>query len=258
MRPLIAGNWKMHGLGAQLEQVKAVVASVKDQRPQADVLLCVPSTLIDRAVHASLGWFAIGGEDCSAEAAGAFTGDIDAEMLKDAGATAVILGHSERRRLHHETDAMVAAKVGAAWDAGLSTIVCIGETQEQRSAGKALAVCGAQLAASLPDLPAGCETSVAYEPLWAIGSGRMPTVDEIVEVHAHIRSCLVSRFADAGCAVRILYGGSVTGSNVRGILGLPDVGGVLIGGASLAASDFDAVLRIARTLAGAPDAVAAE
>jgi triosephosphate isomerase len=258
MRPFIAGNWKMHGLTPQLDQIKTIAASVSAMPPHADVLICVPPTLVFRAAQAASGRIAIGGEDCSAEKAGAFTGDVDADMLKDAGATAVILGHSERRRIHHETDALVAAKAAAAWASGLSTIICIGESEAQRGAGQALAVCGSQLAASLPDLQAGRETSVAYEPLWAIGSGRMPTVDEIVEVHAHIRSCLVSRFADAGRAVRILYGGSVTGSNVRGILGLPDVGGVLIGGASLAASDFDAVLRIARTLVGAPDAVAAE
>ena len=178
VRPLIAGNWKMHGLASQLEQIESVAASVKALPPLADVLVCVPSTLIERAARASLGCLAIGGEDCSAERAGAFTGDVDADMLRDAGATAVILGHSERRRLHHESNEEVAAKVAAAWAAGLSTIVCIGETREQRSAGEALAVCGAELSASLPDLVAGRETSVAYEPLWAIGSGHMPTAGD--------------------------------------------------------------------------------
>ena len=249
MRPLIAGNWKMHGLAPQLEQIKAVAASVKALPPHADVLICVPPTLIDRAVQCSSGCLEIGGEDCSAEKAGAFTGDVDADMLRDAGATAVILGHSERRRYHQETDATVAAKVAAAWAANLSTIVCIGETQEQRSAGKALAVCGAQLAASLPDLVAGSETSVAYEPLWAIGSGHMPTAEDIGAIHTHIRSCLMARFGEAGRAVRILYGGSVNSSNVHDILSIVHVGGVLIGGASLAAADFDAVLEVVRTLA---------
>jgi len=258
MRPFIAGNWKMHGLTPQLDQIRRITASVTATPPHADVLICVPPTLVFRAAQAAGGRIAIGGEDCSAEKAGAFTGDVDADMLKDAGATAVILGHSERRRIHHETDALVAAKAVVAWASGLSTIICIGETKEQRSAGQALAVCGGQLAASLPDLPAGCETSVAYEPLWAIGSGHMPADEDIVAVHAHIRSCLVARFGDAGQAVRILYGGSVTSSNVRGILGLPDVGGVLIGGASLKADDFDAVLGVARTVALTPDAVAAE
>jgi len=258
MRPLIAGNWKMHGLSAQLEQIKAVPASVKAQPPHADVLICVPPTLIERAFRASFGALAIGGEDCSAETAGALTGDVDADMLKDAGATAVILGHSERRRFHHETDAQVAAKVQAAWAAGLSTIVCIGETQAQRSAGKALAVCGAQLAASLPNLQAGCETSVAYEPLWAIGSGHMPTADDIAEIHMHIRSCLVARFGEAGRTVRILYGGSVKSSNAQDILAVPEVGGVLIGGASLEATDFDAVLGVVRNLVTPASARAAE
>jgi len=163
MRPFIAGNWKMHGLTPQLEEIKRIAASVTATPPHADVLICVPPTLVFRAAQAAGGRIAIGGEDCSAEKAGAFTGDVDADMLKDAGATAVILGHSERRRIHHETDALVAAKAAAAWASGLSTIICIGETKEQRSAGQALAVCGGQLAASLPDIPAGCETSIAYE-----------------------------------------------------------------------------------------------
>ncbi len=179
-------------------------------------------------------------------------------MLKDAGATAVILGHSERRRFHHETNEEVAAKVQAAWAAGLSTIVCIGETQAQRSAGEALAVCGAQLAASLPNLQAGCETSGAYEPLWAIGSGHMPTADDIAEIHAHIRACLVARFGEAGRTVRILYGGSVNSSNAQDILAVPEVGGVLIGGASLEATDFDAVLGVVRNLVTPANARAAE
>jgi triosephosphate isomerase len=249
VRPLIAGNWKMHGLAADLEQIKAVAASVKAAPPHADVLICVPPTLIHRAVQASQGCIAIGGENCSAEQAGAFTGDVDADMLRDAGATAVILGHSERRRLHHETDAMVAAKVVAAWAAGLSTIVCIGETQEQRSAGAAGTVCADQLAASLPDLPVGSETSVAYEPLWAIGSGHMPTEADIAEINAHIRSCLLARFADTGRNIRILYGGSVKSSNARDVLRISEVGGVLIGGASLRAADFDAVLAEVRNIA---------
>jgi triosephosphate isomerase len=258
MRPFIAGNWKMHGQTPQLDQIETIAATVKAAPPHADVLICVPPTLVFRAAQAAAGRIAIGGEDCSAETAGAFTGDVDADMLKDAGATVVILGHSERRRIHHETDALVAAKVTAAWASGLSTIICIGETEAQRSAGRALDVCGAQLAASLPDLSAGCETSIAYEPLWAIGSGHMPANEDIVSVHAHIRSCLVTRFGDTGHAIRILYGGSVTSSNARGILGLQDVGGVLIGGASLMANDFDTILGITRTLATTPDATAAE
>ncbi len=232
--------------------------SIAATPPYADVLICVPPTLVFRAAQAAAGRIAIGGEDCSPEKAGAFTGDVDADMLRDAGATAVILGHSERRRIHHETDALVSAKAVAAWASGLSTIICIGETKAQRSAGQALEVCGNQLAASLPDLPAGCETSIAYEPLWAIGSGHMPAAGDVVAVHAFIRSYLVARFGDAGQAVRILYGGSVTASNARSILGLAEVGGVLIGGASLTARDFDAVLDVARTLAATPDSRAAD
>lgn len=166
-------------------------------------------------------------------------------MLRDAGATAVIVGHSERRRYHHETDAMVAAKAKAAWQSGLSTIICVGETQEQRRAGDALTVCGGQIAGSLPEGAArSCPTAIAYEPLWAIGSGHMPTSDEIMEVHLHIRSCLAARLGTGGSTVRILYGGSVTSDNALDILTLPEVDGVLIGGASLKAADFDAVLRV--------------
>ncbi|MDQ2804160.1 MAG: triose-phosphate isomerase [Pseudomonadota bacterium] len=246
MRPLIAGNWKMHGLGAQLGQIEQTAAWVEASPPKADVLICVPATLLFRAAQTAAGRIAIGGEDCHWEITGAFTGDISADMLKDAGATAVIVGHSERRKGHQETDATVAAKATAAWRSGLATIICIGETQEQRRDGKMLSVCGDQLAGSLPDVPAGSRTSVAYEPLWAIGSGHMPTAGEIVAVHSHIRSCLTERFGSAGEQIRILYGGSVKSGNARDILGLPDVGGVLIGGASLLAEDFDAVLRVVR------------
>lgn len=254
MRPHITGNWKMHGLTAQLQEITSIAASVAAMPPVADVLLCVPPTLVFRAAQAAAGSIAIGGEDCSAEAAGAFTGDVDAEMLRDAGATVVILGHSERRRIHHETDALVAAKAVAAWEARLSTIICIGETEEQRSAGRALYVCGGQLAASLPDVPAGCETSIAYEPLWAIGSGHMPAAADIAAVHAFIRSTLVARFGEAGRTIRILYGGSVKPLNAHDILAIPEVGGVLIGGASLKAGDFDGILEITRRKAARPDA----
>jgi triosephosphate isomerase len=256
MRPYIAGNWKMHGLAAQLREITGIAASVAATPSHADVLICVPPTLVFQAAQAAAGRIAIGGEDCSPEKAGAFTGDVDADMLNDAGATAVILGHSERRRIHHETDALVSAKAKAAWSSGLSTIICIGETKEQRSAGQALEICGGQLAASLPDLQAGCETSVAYEPLWAIGSGHMPAAEDVVAVHAFIRSHLVARFGDAGQAVRILYGGSVTASNAHSILGLAEVGGVLIGGASLMANDFNGILEVTRRLVERPDAAA--
>jgi triosephosphate isomerase len=244
MRPLIAGNWKMHGLAAQLADIDAIALYVDANSPDADVLICLPATLLSRAVQIAAGRIAIGGEDCHAKVSGAFTGDVSAEMLRDAGATAVIVGHSERRRYHQETSAMVAAKAAAAWHSGLATIVCIGETQAERSDGKALSICSKQIAESLPqEVARSGKTAVAYEPLWAIGTGHMPKPAEIAEVHRHIRDCLTACAGPEGAGIRILYGGSVTSANVDEILGLPDVGGVLIGGASLKSADFDAVLR---------------
>ena len=244
MRPLIAGNWKMHGWAAQLGEIETIAASVHARPPAADVLICVPATLLSRAVQAAAGRIALGGEDCHADASGPFTGAISAGMLQDAGAAAVIVGNSERRQHHGETEAMVAAKAAAAWRSGLSAVVCIGESEAQRRNGDALAVVGAQVAGSLPpDLARSGTAAVAYEPLWAIGSGHVPTADQIAEMHRHIRTCLMTLAGDAGAGIRILYGGSVTAHNARQVLGLADVGGVLIGGASLLAADFDAVLR---------------
>ena len=242
MPPLIAGNWKMNGLAAQLGEIEAIAASVKATRPLADILICTPSTLIARAVQCAAGRIGIGGENCHSEMAGAFTGDISAEMLKDAGACAVIVGHSERRQHHGETDAMVAAKASAARRAGLLAVICIGETKSQRMDGKALSVCGDQIAGSVPDGMTLSANAVAYEPLWAIGTGHTPTSEQIAEVHAHIRHCLVMRLGAAGREVRILYGGSVKPSNAREILAVPEVGGALIGGASLRATDFGAIV----------------
>ncbi len=244
VRPLIAGNWKMHGLSVQLHEIGAIAESVHARPPAADVLICVPATLLSRAVQAAAGRIALGGEDCHAEVAGAFTGDVSAEMLKDAGATTVIVGHSERRRHHGETDPTVAAKAAAAWRSGLSTIVCIGETALQRRNGDALSVVSDQVAGSLPqDLAQSGTAAIAYEPLWAIGSGQMPTSDQIAEMHRHLRTRLTALAGTAGAGIRILYGGSVTAENANEVLGLAEVGGVLIGGASLLAVDFDAVLR---------------
>ncbi len=241
MRQLIAGNWKMHGLSLQLGEIETVAASVNATPPSADVLICTPATLISRAALAAAGRIDIGGEDCHTDIAGAFTGDISAEMLKDAGASAVIVGHSERRQHHGETDALVAAKANAARRAGLLAIICIGETHAQRKDGKALSVCGDQIAGSVPhDI---VSVAIAYEPLWAIGSGRTPTSEEIAEMHAHIRQCVTARLGAVGRSVRILYGGSVTPSNARDILSLPEVGGALVGGASLEAADFEGIIR---------------
>jgi triosephosphate isomerase len=243
MRPMIAGNWKMNGLVLQLVNIEAIAASVKATPPFADILICPPSTLTARAVQTAAGRIAIGGQDCRSEIAGAFTGGISAEMLKDAGASAVIVGHSERRQHHGETDAMVAAKVKAAWRAAILAIICIGETELQRLEGKALSVCGDQIAGSVPEGMTLFANAIAYEPLWAIGTGRTATLDEIAEMHAYIRQCLVVRLGAEGKNVRILYGGSVNPSNAREILAVPEVGGVLVGHESLKAADFEAIFR---------------
>jgi triosephosphate isomerase len=242
VRALIAGNWKMHGLTAQLGEIDAIAASVTAQSPLSDVLICTPSTLIARAVQVASGRIGIGGQDCHSAIAGAFTGDISAEMLKDAGASSVIVGHSERRQHHGETDLVVAAKATAAWRAGLQVIICIGETQSQRRDGNALSVCADQIAGSMPEGVTSSAIAVAYEPLWAIGTGHVPAAEQIVQMHAHIRQCLEVRLGAQGREVRILYGGSVKASNAREILALPDVGGALIGGASLKASDFEDII----------------
>ena len=230
-------------MAPQLAEIEAIASSAKAAPPFADLLICVPATLIARAAQTAAGRIAIGGEDCSAAASGAFTGDISAEMLKGAGAAAVIVGHSERRQHYGETDAIVATKAKAARRAGLLAIICIGETKSQRLEGRALSVCGDQIAGSVPDCMIASAFAVGYEPLWAIGTGHMPTSGEIMEMHTHIRQCLVARFGQQGNEVRVLYGGSVKPSNARDILALPEVGGALVGGASLKAMDFEAIFR---------------
>jgi triosephosphate isomerase len=247
MRPLIAGNWKMHGLAKQLGEIGAVATAVEKTHPSADVLICLPATLIDRAAQIVRGRIALGGEDCSAKESGAFTGDISVEMLKDAGASAVIVGHSERRHHHGETDAIVSAKAKAASQAGLLTIICIGETESQRADHETQSVCDAQLAGSMPDGMIPSATAVAHEPLWAIGTGRIPTSEEIVAVHTRIRRRLLARFGEDGRQVRILYGGSIKPKNAHEILSLPEVDGGLIGGASLLAGDFEAIIMAVST-----------
>jgi triosephosphate isomerase len=241
MRHLIAGNWKMNGLAASLGEVENVCRIVAAEAPNADILICPPATLIAQAVQIAKRRVAIGGQNCHKEASGAFTGDISAEMLKDAGAAAVIVGHSERRQFCGETDAMVADKARAAWRAGLAAIICLGETEGERDGGHTLHVCARQLAGSVPDGATADNTSIAYEPIWAIGTGKTPTIADIAQTHAHIRKCLVERFGDGAKAMRILYGGSVKPSNAVEILGIENVGGALVGGASLKASDFQAI-----------------
>jgi triosephosphate isomerase len=244
MRPLIAGNWKMNGTASSLAQIEEIAAAVSATSPPADILICPPATLIERAVKTAAGRIAIGGQNCHAQVSGAFTGDISAEMLKDAGASAVIVGHSERRHFHHETDAMVAAKAKAAWRAGLLAIVCIGETEEQRAANDALHVCSRQIEGSVPEGATGANTAVAYEPIWAIGSGKTASTADIAQMHGHIRESLVTKFGAAAKAMRILYGGSMKPSNAAQILAIADVAGGLIGGASLKSEDFEAIFSV--------------
>ena len=245
-RPLIAGNWKMNGLGLDLDEARAIGAAVEQGVFGARVALCPPATLIERMAQTLMGLpVAIGGQDCSPQAAGAYTGDVSAAMLAEAGAGLVILGHSERRAGHGETDAMVAAKVLAAIDAGLEPIVCVGESLEQRQAGEALAVVTGQLANSIPASIGDAAFAVAYEPVWAIGTGLTPSLAEIEAVHVALRSGLVQTFGDSGQRVPILYGGSVKATNAAEILAIPEVGGALVGGASLKASDFMPIIAAA-------------
>jgi triosephosphate isomerase len=241
-RPLIAGNWKMNGVGQSLDQARALAAAIETRPPAARVALCAPATLIARLADCLAGFpIAVGGQDCRPEPSGAFTGDISPEMLVDAGATMVILGHSERRALHGETDAMVAAKVEGALRVGLEPIVCVGESLDQRRAGSAVDVVRRQLVASLPADLRGRAFCVAYEPIWAIGTGETPTMDQIEEIHRAIRADLRELFGDWGAAVPILYGGSVNPANAAEVLRVPEVGGALVGGASLKATDFAAI-----------------
>jgi len=246
MRQLIAGNWKMNGTRAS---AAALLAALRSEAAGlgCDLLVCPPATLVQLAAHGLIGsGIVVGGQDCHAKASGAHTGDISPAQLRDAGATHVILGHSERRQDHAETDAQVAAKAAAAIAAGLVPIVCVGETRAEREAGRAEAVVGAQLAASLPPGFAAAGGAVAYEPIWAIGTGLTPTEAEVAAMHKFIRTRLADSFGLAGRATKILYGGSVKPANAAALLALPDVGGALVGGASLVAEDFLAIARAAR------------
>ncbi len=236
-RPLVAGNWKMHGVGRSAAELGKIAAGAG--ACACDLMVCPPATLIARFAEAARGSsVAIGGQDCHPDASGAHTGDIAAEMLADAGAVAVIVGHSERRADHHETDALVRAKALAAWRAGLTAIVCVGETRAEREAGKTIDIVGRQLAGSLPDGATAGRLVVAYEPVWAIGTGLTPTPADVAEVHGFIRARLGERFGAEGPAIRVLYGGSVKPSNAAELLGVANVNGALVGGASLKAEDF--------------------
>ena len=236
--PLIVGNWKMNGLAADLAEARALAAAVAEDGSPSRVGLCPPATLLSRMAQVLAGSaIAVGGQDCHAEPAGAFTGDISADMLADAGASLVIVGHSERRAGHGESDALVAAKALAAVRVGLEPIICVGETLAERQAGRALEVVNGQVGGSVPRALAGAAFALAYEPVWAIGTGLTPSLAEIEEVHAAIRQALRERFGD-GDATPILYGGSVKPDNAREILSTREVGGALVGGASLKAADF--------------------
>ena len=242
-RPLVAGNWKMNGLAVSEGELTKIVNGAAGIK--AGLMICPPATLIaDFAAAARGSAVAIGGQDCHAAPSGAHTGDIAAEMLKDAGAVAVIVGHSERRTDHHETDAQVRAKALAAHRAGLIAIVCIGEQRAEREAGETLAVLGRQLDGSLPDVASGLV--VAYEPVWAIGTGLTPTAADVAEAHAFIRKKLVERYGADGSGVRILYGGSVKPANAKELLTIGNVNGALVGGASLKAADFLGIAAVYR------------
>ena len=243
---LIAGNWKMNGLTGDIAEAMALSQALNDQPATCRVAVCPPATLVDRLSQAIAGGAVeVGGQDCHAEDSGAFTGSVSAAMLVDAGATLVILGHSERRAGFGETDADVAAKVEAALAAGLEPIICVGETLEQREAGNAVAVVSGQVAGSLPQSLSGKAFAVAYEPVWAIGTGLTPTLEQIEEVHAAVRAAMVARLGEGGQAAPILYGGSVKPSNAAEILAVAEVGGALVGGASLKANDFLGIIRAA-------------
>ena len=249
VRPLIAGNWKMNGtLREAAALAEAVRAGAPEASARADLLLCPPFVHL-HVVAASIAWkaVALGAQDCSAKGKGAHTGDVSAPMLADAGCGYVILGHSERRADHGESDALVRAKAEAAIAAGLVPVVCVGESEAQRDAGEAEAVVAAQIAGSLPDGFTGARGVVAYEPVWAIGTGRTPTENDIAAMHGRMRREVSGRFGTAGATARLLYGGSVKPSNAAAILALPDVDGALVGGASLVAADF---LAIAAAAAG--------
>jgi triosephosphate isomerase len=251
MRKLAAGNWKMNGTSDDLDEVLALIAAQPAPK-STKMLLCPPATLIARMAEKAAGSaLQIGGQDCHAKASGAHTGDISAEMLRDAGATWVILGHSERRQDHQETDVMIRAKMQTAHDHNLAVILCVGETQKDRMMGRTLDVVGRQLGgalrgyASYPNSVTQENFVIAYEPVWAIGTGLTPTLDQIAEVHAFIRDRISEdggMLGSTGSAIRLLYGGSVKPSNAADIFALPNVNGALVGGASLRASEFGAIV----------------
>ena len=243
-RALVAGNWKMNGGLAMLKEPRLLAAMLKDVKLKCDVMICPPAILVRRIKSILKGSkIRLGGQDCHWDASGAHTGDISAEMLKEAGCTAVIVGHSERRGNHGETDAMVARKAKAAIRAGLAAIICIGETLEERKGGKTLEVVSRQLKGSIPEGATAANTVIAYEPVWAIGTGLTASVAEVAEAHGHIRADLAKLLGEDGAGVRILYGGSVKPSNAAELMAAANVNGALVGGASLKAADFLGIIK---------------
>ncbi|WP_423067894.1 triose-phosphate isomerase [Devosia sp. CN2-171] len=241
--PLIAGNWKMNGTSLALGEVRNLAAKLAESAPRCTVVICPPATLLERLSEiAAPAGIVTGGQDCHSAASGAHTGDVSAQMLVDAGAQYVIVGHSERRTNHGETDETVRAKSVAALSAGLIPIICVGETESERDAGKAEAVVLTQLQGSIPAEWPGHGIVIAYEPVWAIGTGRTPTSADIAQMHDTIRRDLESRFGERGAATAILYGGSMKPSNAAEILRISNVNGGLVGGASLLANDFHAII----------------
>jgi triosephosphate isomerase len=247
VKALVAGNWKMNGTKKDLAEVKKLATALAKQKPGCEVMICPPATLLSRMADLKLKGMALGGQDAHANESGAHTGDISMGMLKDAGAKAVILGHSERRAMlqiggHGETDKQVKAKVEAAHKSGLTAIMCVGESLKERKQGDTLKVVQGQLRGSLPAACTAKNTVIAYEPVWAIGSGLTPTVEQVAEVHTALRKALVRRFGDAGAKMRILYGGSVKPTNAAELMAVPNVNGALVGGASLTAKDFGGII----------------
>lgn len=252
IRPLVAGNWKMNGTRDNLAEIKAIAEGIdKDMAKHIDTLICPPATLIYVATAiADETALMIGAQDCHEAQSGAFTGDVSATMIADCLASHVLVGHSERRTWHGEDDATVRAKAEAADDAGLIRIICIGETEAERKSGATLDVLGRQLAGSVPDGATAHDTVIAYEPVWAIGTGLTPTLEDVAQAHQFIRTEMSNRFAGEGRAMQLLYGGSVKPGNAAELLAIGDVDGALIGGASLKAEDFLAICKACRSLLG--------
>lgn len=245
--PLVAGNWKMNGLAASLGELSKIIAGSGAFAGKAELMICPPATLVAAfAATAKNSKVVIGGQDCHTQVSGAHTGDISAEMMADAGARAIIVGHSERRAGYHETDALVRAKARAAWRAGLAAIVCLGEQRAERESGRTLDVVARQFDESVPEGSTGTNLIIAYEPVWAIGTGLTPTSTEVAEVHAYVRKQVTGRFGAEGARIRILYGGSVNPANAEELLTISDVNGALIGGASLKAEDFLGIAAVYR------------